>query len=49
MSQGDDGEDPKTTPFSTGRVTLDFNVQLYAWHGRHHLAHVAGLRERNAW
>jgi hypothetical protein len=24
-------------------------VALYAWHGRHHTAHVTGLRERNGW
>jgi uncharacterized damage-inducible protein DinB len=34
---------------ATGVVTLDRNLQLYAWHGRHHLAHVTRLRERNGW
>jgi uncharacterized damage-inducible protein DinB len=33
----------------TGVVTLERNLQLYAWHGRHHLAHVTRLRERNRW
>jgi len=30
---------------------LDLNQYLaqYAWHGRHHVAHVAGLRERMGW
>lgn len=32
-----------------GRVTLETNVQLYAWHGRHHLTHITALRERMAW
>lgn len=32
-----------------GRLTLDLNVQLYAWHGRHHLAHITRLRERKGW
>lgn len=32
-----------------GRVTLETNVQLYAWHGRHHLTHIIALRERMAW
>jgi hypothetical protein len=32
-----------------GRVTLETNLQLYAWHGRHHLAHITRLREREAW
>ncbi len=30
-------------------ITLDRNLALYAWHGRHHTAHVTGLRERNGW
>jgi hypothetical protein len=29
-----------------GLVSLKKNVALYAWHGRHHLAHIATLRER---
>lgn len=33
----------------TGVVTLERNLQLYAWHGRHHLAHVTQLRERSKW
>lgn len=33
----------------TGVVTLERNLQLYAWHGRHHLAHVTHLRERSDW
>ena len=32
-----------------GSVSLDKNVALYAWHGRHHLAHITSLRERNGW
>lgn len=32
-----------------GRLTLDTMLQLYAWHGDHHLAHVSGLREREGW
>lgn len=32
-----------------GRVTLATNVQLYAWHGRHHLAHITRLRQRQGW
>lgn len=32
-----------------GRVTLDMSVQLYAWHGRHHQAHITRLRERMGW
>jgi uncharacterized damage-inducible protein DinB len=32
-----------------GVVRLDTNLALYAWHGRHHTAHITGLRERNGW
>jgi len=32
-----------------GPVSLDRNLALYAWHGRHHTAHITGLRERNGW
>ena len=29
-----------------GEVTLDTTLQLYAWHGRHHLGHVKLVSER---
>lgn len=32
-----------------GLVRLDLNALLYAWHGRHHIAHINRLRERNGW
>lgn len=32
-----------------GLVRLDTNLALYAWHGRHHTAHITGLRQRMAW
>ncbi len=32
-----------------GEMGLDTLLQLYAWHGHHHLAHVTGLREREGW
>ena len=32
-----------------GLVRLDTNMALYAWHGRHHAAHITGLRERSGW
>ena len=32
-----------------GVVRLDTNLALYAWHGRHHTAHITRLRERNGW
>jgi uncharacterized damage-inducible protein DinB len=32
-----------------GTVSLDRNIALYAWHGRHHVAHITSLRERMGW
>jgi hypothetical protein len=32
-----------------GAITLDWMLQLYAWHGRHHAAHVTELRKREGW
>jgi len=32
-----------------GTLTLEKNLALYAWHGRHHVAHITGLRERQGW
>lgn len=30
-------------------LSLDFMLQLYAWHGEHHVAHVLGVRGREGW
>ena len=32
-----------------GILTLDGLVDDYAWHGRHHVAHITSLRERMSW
>jgi uncharacterized damage-inducible protein DinB len=32
-----------------GTVSVDKNIALYAWHGRHHVAHITSLRERMGW
>ncbi len=32
-----------------GIVRLDQNLALYAWHGKHHTAHITSLRERMGW
>ncbi len=32
-----------------GVMTLERTLAMYAWHGRHHLAHISGLRERMGW
>lgn len=33
----------------SGTMTLDCLLAEYAWHGRHHIAHIRGLRERRNW
>jgi hypothetical protein len=32
-----------------GVLTLDKMLALYAWHGKHHVAHITALRERMLW
>lgn len=32
-----------------GPMTIDDVVNMYAWHGDHHIAHVRALRERMSW
>jgi uncharacterized damage-inducible protein DinB len=32
-----------------GSIPLDLNLAIYAWHGRHHAAHVTALREAKGW
>jgi hypothetical protein len=32
-----------------GPMTLDDMLGSYAWHGRHHLAHITSLRSREGW
>lgn len=32
-----------------GLMTIDKAIQLYAWHGIHHTAHITGLRARQGW
>ncbi len=36
-------------PASGQTVPLGHALGLYAWHGRHHVAHVRALRERQGW
>ena len=36
-------------PDHSGILTVDWLVALYAWHGRHHVAHVTALRESMGW
>jgi hypothetical protein len=32
-----------------GVLALDVNAAIYAWHGRHHTAHITELRKREGW
>jgi len=32
-----------------GEMSLDWALGLYAWHGRHHVAHIKNLRRREGW
>lgn len=32
-----------------GEIDLDWILQMYGWHGRHHTAHITGLRKRKGW
>ena len=36
-------------PERNAMLRLDATLGLYAWHGKHHVAHVTGLREREGW
>jgi hypothetical protein len=33
----------------TGNWTLEGALALYAWHSRHHTAHITSLRKRMGW
>lgn len=33
----------------SGPMTADTILQIYAWHGHHHAAHITGLRARENW
>jgi len=32
-----------------GEITVDFILELYAWHGRHHVTQITELRNRLGW
>ena len=32
-----------------GEMTLEHMLGIYAWHGRHHVAHITALRDRMGW
>jgi hypothetical protein len=42
-------ERPLFHPESKKEMTLWYLLGSYAWHGKHHTAHITTLRERNKW
>jgi hypothetical protein len=36
-------------PEHSKTMTVGYHVQDYAWHGRHHVAHITALRQREGW
>ncbi len=38
-----------THPQTKKEVRLDTLIALYAWHGRHHLAHIQALKQKKNW
>jgi hypothetical protein len=36
-------------PEHAGILTVDWMLAMYSWHGRHHVAHITTLREREGW
>ena len=36
-------------PEQNKALRLDRILAMYAWHGKHHVAHITGLRDRMAW
>lgn len=36
-------------PESKQSIRLDYNLGLYVWHGKHHLAHITSLIDRMGW
>ena len=48
-TMSDDDFQRKLIHPDSGEWTLEQMLALYAWHGRHHTAHITKLRERGKW
>jgi len=48
-SMSDEDFNKKFIHPETGEWTLDSALALYAWHSRHHTAHITSLRDRMGW
>ena len=46
---GNDWERTYFHPESKQENTLWYLLGMYAWHGKHHVAHITALRERMQW
>jgi hypothetical protein len=40
---------PFRHPERNALLDVDWMVQMYSWHGRHHVAHITELRRREGW
>ena len=49
MKPGDFARTFNHPEYPQGPRTLDWMLQQYAWHSRHHVAHITSLRQRNGW
>lgn len=49
LEGGNDWSRTWTHPAQGQTFTLDTLLAMYSWHGRHHTAHITGLRERLGW
>lgn len=45
----DDWERKLIHPDENKEMTLFYLLGLYAWHGKHHVAHITAMRERMGW
>jgi uncharacterized damage-inducible protein DinB len=45
----EDWERTVVHPEHQKEMTIWYLLGMYAWHGRHHVAHITSLRERNKW
>ena len=50
LRHGDSGTWKRTLQHpENGPMMMDMLLQMYAWHGEHHVAHITNLRARKDW
>ena len=47
--EGDQWQRTYVHPEYKTHYSLDFALQLYTWHGMHHVAHITSLKQRQGW